>query len=276
MSASIFELVDATGGGCCRLRPDGTVDSVSAGFRTLTGAGEDPSGEPLHALCPELPLLDQLPAGVDADTPVFLQVGHDGVGRELAAARFQHEQEGALVLLVDRSGEARLRRTQARLGRRVEDLEAELAAHERAPRRPRIRSMTSLARRLDEALARARRYRHSVTIVSIRFGEGAPSNDEARKLGETIVGCVRGVDDLGRVDERHYVLVLPHTELAGGQVVAKRVISTLEPFIGAPLALGIAQAGPEERGSAAVQRADQACSQALEGGGGLLLAVALV
>lgn len=277
MHALMFQVIDATGGGACRLRPDGTIEVASPGFSALTGA-KQPAGVELRHLIRELGELDALPDQLEGDSPVFRQVGADGVGRELAVARLPDDDgEGSWLVLVDRSGEARLRRSQTRLDRQIDDLKAELAARERAPRRPRIRSMAELARRLDEALMRARRYRHHVTIMAIRVElPEEVTAERAGEIGEAIVNAVRGVDDLGRVDPQHWILVLPHTDIAGGEVVGKRIQSRLADFEVPALGLGLAQVGPEEAGSAAVERADQACSQAIEDGGGLLLAVALV
>lgn len=276
MTASVHELLDATGGGCCLVRDDGTIESASVGFRALTGAPDSLAGVALATVVPELPSLDQLACAITAETPVFRQVGVDGVGRELAAAVVRGEGSTATLILSDRSGEARLRRTQARLGRQIDDLKAELAAREQAPRRPRIRSMAELARRLDEALMRARRYRHQVTIISIRISSEEPLGDRAAIVGDKLVSCVRGVDDLGRVDAQHWVLVLPHTPLAGGEVVATRIQARLSELGLDLVGVGVAQVGGEEAGSVAVDRADQAATQALDRGGGMLLAVALV
>jgi GGDEF domain-containing protein len=277
MSAALHELIDATGGGCCRLRADGTIDSASPGFLALSAAPEDVTGLEPRAVIAELGELEALPAKVEAGSPVFRHVGADGVGRELAAALVRDPEggSGAVLILVDRSGEAKLRREQARLGRRIEDLEAELAAREHEPQRPRVRSMAELARRLDEALARARRYGHQVTIVSIRIDAEGSLDERASVLGETLAGCVRGVDDLGRADATHWVLLLPHTPLAGGEVVARRIHDRLGELGVTKAGLGVAQVGSEEAGKDAVERADQAGAQALESGGGLLLAVAL-
>ncbi|WP_045116301.1 hypothetical protein [Plesiocystis pacifica] len=268
----VFELIDATGGGCCRLGADETIEAASPGFLSLAGFEGDPSGQTPHALVPELPALAELPERASADAAMFRHVGADGVGRELTAAR-----AGVHLILIDRSGEARLRRTQTRLGRQIDDLKAELAAREREPRRPRVRSMAELARRLDEAIMRARRYRHPVSIVAIRV-EAQASADASlySTVSDTLVSSVRGVDDLGRVDAQHWVLVLPHTPIAGAEVVGKRVQARLGKLELERVAIGVAQVGDEEAGSAAVERADQACTQALEKGGGLLLAVALV
>lgn len=273
MTTELFELIDATGGGACLLREDETVEIASSGFVALTGAPREHVGVRLSTLLAELPGLDQLPEEIVAETPVFRQVGADGIGRELAAA-YVHGRR--ILLVVDRSGEARLRRNEARLDRQIDDLKAELAAREREPRRPRIRSMAELARRLDEALMRSRRYKHEITIVSIQIASDEPLGERARDIGETLVSCVRGIDDLGRVDASHWILILPHTPLAGGEVVARRILDRLAALELNRAGLGVAQAGAEEAGSATVERADQAGAQALEAGGGLLLAVALV
>jgi hypothetical protein len=277
MDPTLFEVIDATGGGCCRLRADQTIAAASRNFVALTG-GKDPVGRPPAELLAELPPVAELPSAVGADPVLVRAVGVDGIGRELAVARMSEPGGGGVLVLVDRSGEARVRRNEARLERQIDDLEAKLAARERQPRRPRIRSMAELTVRLDEALMRARRYQHQVTLVAICVaGEALDSP----AIGETISNCVRGVDDLGQAGDDRWILALPHTELVGGEVVAKRVQARLSAAkLGAAkltaVALGVAQVGADETGSAAIERAEQACAQALEAGGGLLLAVAFV
>jgi hypothetical protein len=277
MTAALHELIDATGGGCCRLRADSTIDSASPGFVALVGARNELTGLHPHAVLAELPALSQLPASISTDAPIFRQVGSDGLGRELAAALVRDRGEsGAMLLLVDRSGEARLRRSQARLGRQIEDLKAELAARDQEPHRPRIRSMSELIRRLDESLARAHRYGHAVTIVAVQIeSEQDAPPDREKRVGDSLLGCVRGVDDLGRVDANDWVVALPHTPLAGGEVVAKRIHERLSGIGLTKVGVGVAQVGLDEPGAVAVERAEQAAGQAMESGGGLLLGVAL-
>ncbi|MFO7565335.1 MAG: hypothetical protein R6X02_22015 [Enhygromyxa sp.] len=277
MDATLFELIDASGGGCCRLRADETIAAASPRFGALTGVVE-PTGRRPQELLPKLPPLAELPPTITDEPLVVRAVGLDGIGRELAVARVLDGsgESGGVLLIADRSGEARVRRREARLGRQLDDLKAELAAREREPRRPRIRSMVELAQRLDEALMRARRYQHQVTIAAIRVERVEPSGADPKALGEALVGCVRGVDDVGRADDDHWILVLPHTELAGGEIVGRRVLATLEGLSLGPVGVGVAQVGAAEPGSAAVERADRVCAQALESGGGLLLAVSLV
>jgi hypothetical protein len=275
MTASLQELIDASGGGCCRLRSDGAIDSASPGFVALVGARSELAGLEPHAVLAEMPPLGQLPPTITAEAPMFRQVGSDGLGRELAAALVRDGESGATLLLIDRSGEARLRRAQARLSRQIEDLKAELAARDQEPHRPRIRSMSELVRRLDEALARAHRYGHAVTVVSVQIEADESLTEREKLVGEKMLGCVRGVDDLGRVDASAWIVALPHTPLAGGEVVAKRIHERLGELGLTKVGVGVAQVGLDEPGAVAIDRAEQAATQAMESGGGILLAVAL-
>jgi GGDEF domain-containing protein len=274
MDATLFQLIDATGGGCCRLRADGSIAAASTNFMAWTGTAE-PVGRQPAELIVELPPLAELPATVGTEPIIVRVVGIDGIGRELAVARALDSSgaSGGVLLIVDRSGEAKLRRNELRLGRQIDDLKAELATRDREPWRPRIRSMAELSQRLDEALMRARRYQHHVTVLSIQANGAASATGN---VDETIVGCVRGVDDVGRAKDDQWILVLPHTDITGGEIVAKRVIAKLEALGLARTAVGVAQVGAEEHGRVAVERADRVCAQALENGGGMLLAVALV
>ncbi|MFV8751614.1 GGDEF domain-containing protein [Nannocystaceae bacterium ST9] len=267
-------LVDALGGGVCRLQADGIMLEASDHFIALTGGGPI-EGRSIHALLPDLPALAELPDHVTRETLALLQVGADGIGRELSAARIGVGEQ-LFVILSDRSGEASLRRREAKLDRQIADLQAELAAREREPRRSRIRTMSDLAARMDEALMRGRRYKHDVTLLAVRLAADHPDAQLGTPVGECLIGCVRGVDDIGRLADDHWLLVLPHTNLEGGSVVGKRVLERLGALGLGTIAVGSAQVGADEPGSKALERADQACLQALERGGGQLLAVAVV
>jgi hypothetical protein len=260
--ATLFKLLDATGGGACQLADDGSISQVSPRFSSLVGTAE-PNGKVPGDLLAELPSLDQVAGSVDADTPVFRQLGSDGVVRELAPALVRVGNETWLIL-VDRSSEARLKRRHARLGRQIDDLRAELEAHEREPLRSRVRPMRELAARLDESLHRSRRYKFDVTVLRVSVEEGEDDR------GKELLSCVRTVDDVGGLGNGTYAILLPHTDLPGGKIVADRIASRLG---GGQLGVGVAQAQGDETGSALVSRAEQACRQALERGGGVLLAV---
>jgi hypothetical protein len=272
--ALALALVDAAGSGVCRLRADGTMVEASARFLVLTGASSI-ADRSIHTLLLDLPALAELPDHVSIETPTLLQVGADGLGRELSAARID-VGEHCFVVVSDRSSEASLRRREAKLDRQLSDLQAELAARDGDPRRSRIRTMTELNGRLDEALMRARRYKHDVTLLTVRVAAAEATTVLLGPIGECLIGCVRGVDDIGRLSDDHWLLVLPHTSLDGGAVVGKRVLDRLGVLELGTVAVGCAQIGGEESGSQALERANQACIDALEQGGGLLLAVALL
>lgn len=236
----------------------------------LTPADAGPDAPSLATLLPDLPPMEALPVRVGDDSPMFVQLGADGVARELAPVLA--EEGGARFLtLVDRSGIARLLRNQAKLGRRVEDLQAELEARARAPERPRVRTMTELAARLEDAISRARRYDHAVACLRIRCGKGY--RDALASLDGTILSCVRGVDEVGTLGEGEYVVVLPHTDLAGGKVVAERIRNRFEKQGQQAPSIGAAQLIGDEGPGALVKRAEGACTQAEQRGGGVLLAV---
>jgi len=65
-------------------------------------------------------------------------------------------------------------------------------------------------------------------------------------------------------------------EVMGAAVVGKRVLERGGALDVGILAIGCAQVGPDELAGKALERADQAALDALEQGGGQLLAVALV
>lgn len=272
--ALALALVDAVGGGVCRLRSDGTMIEASTRFVVMTGATSI-AGKSIHELLLDLPTLAELPEQIGAETPTLLQVGGDGLGRELSAARLEIGEQ-QFVVLRDRSSEASTSRRAAKLDRQVSDLQAELAEHAGDPRRSRVRTAAAVAARMDEALMRARRYKHDVTLLTVRIAAEHAEVALVGPVGECLIGCVRGVDDVGRIADDHWLLVLPHTNLEGASVVGKRVLERLGALELGTIGIGCAQIGSEESGSKALERAELAGLDALERGGGQLLAVALV
>jgi GGDEF domain-containing protein len=263
----IAALIDATGGGACRLDEANRVVSCSRGFARLVGLEGDGTGVMLAEAVPALPKLEEMPGRVGESSASFAQIGSDGVRRQLAPARIEIDGE-PWVVVVDRSREDKLARKQAQLGREIDDLKGELKARARAPAGPRVRTMRELAARLDEAMQRATRYKHEVTVVHVRCGE-SPGADPA----EILLACVRGVDDVGAAGEGSYAILLPHTDLPGGDVVAKRIVGKLRDNGIDGAAVGVAQAHEGEKADGLAARADGACKQAHGQGGGVLLAV---
>ncbi len=97
---------------------------------------------------------------------------------------------------------------------------------------------------------------------------------------ETISACVRNscrmIDVVGRYGGEEFVVLLPETDLAGGKVVAQRVLDTVRtkaiphPGLGAnglvTVSVGVAQ-GPDLEGwKDVLDRADKALYQAKEAG----------
>lgn len=268
--SDFLAFVDALGNGVCGLRTDGTVDAISPGFTALTGLGDDTVGKPVSGLIEGLPALDGIAQHV-ADGGQIRQIGPDGVARELIPVRAGRDDgAGTWLVLIDRSGEEKLRRRQAQLGRKLADLRAELEARQRTPRRPGVRSMHELATRLDEAVQRARRYDHAVTVLRVQLDASKAAEGD---VDEGILGCIRAVDDAGLVGDHDYAVVLPHTDLKGGKIVADRIGARLRDAGCDSVSVGAAQLQREEESSGLVARAEQACLQAVSQGGGILVAV---
>jgi hypothetical protein len=268
--------IDALGHGVCGLRNDGKLDRLSTNFMALTGTDEDALGRTAGELLEELPALDAIPREARPSQPLFRQVGSDGVARELTAvllprAKSSESDGGWWLVLIDRSREAQLRRHHDRLGRRLDDLRSELEARQRVPLAAAVRPMHEFAARLDEAVLRARRYEHAVTILRLRMDAA----DEAaeRDLDPDVLGCIRAVDEAGMVDARDYAVVLPHTDLVGGRIVGERLHRRLIGAGCTRVSVGAAQLQREEESATLVARADRACTQAAATGGGVLVAV---
>jgi len=269
--------VDALGSGACGLRVDGTVDAISAGFSDLTGSGDSAIGKKINDVLEALPPLDAIPQNAGGDELVFRQIGADGVARELTPVLLTRPtsaeiKAGSWLVLLDRSGEARLRRRQAQLGRKLDDLRAELEARQRAPMQPGVLPMRELAARLDEAVRRAGRYEHAVTVLRVGFDVTA-GRDAEPDHGTELLGCIRAVDEVGAVGEQQYAVVLPHTDLAGGKIVAERIQGRLTGVGCSSVGVGVAQLQREEEAANLVARAEDACHQASTKGGGVLMAV---
>ena len=89
-----------------------------------------------------------------------------------------------------------------------------------------------LSRRIRESAGRYERYGEDFSIVV--FGVDSRGTDPARKpdLVRAIVDRIRSglrlVDEVGRLPEDDYALLLPHTGGAGAQVVAERLRADLK------------------------------------------------
>lgn len=255
----MFAAVDATGAGIAVLREDGTLQRASAGFCELLGANGPLRGAALASLAPALPDPSTLGSRIGPDSPVFVH-GSFGRHRRMLAAAQVELGELRLIILADRTQQTRARVDlasggEARTAPRASD----------SPRPARIRPMSEMGERTAHALALARRYRHDVTVIRLEISAQADVD-----LDGIVLGCVRGVDDVGRTGSGRYLLLLPDTDVQGAKIVGKRICTKLQGH-GAP-SLGIAQSQIEEGASALLERAEQACSKAGQRGGGVFVA----
>jgi len=83
----------------------------------------------------------------------------------------------------------------------------------------------------------AHRYRHPLTALVVDIDKlrriereiGRTAGDQSlRTLGGTLGNCVRQMDILGRLDSKKFAIVLPHTDLAGANVVADRIRAAIQ------------------------------------------------
>jgi diguanylate cyclase (GGDEF)-like protein len=83
----------------------------------------------------------------------------------------------------------------------------------------------------------AQRYRHPLTALVVDIDQlrriereiGRTAGDQSlRTLGGTLGNCVRTIDILGRLDNKKFAIVLPHTDLAGANVVADRIRAAIQ------------------------------------------------
>ncbi len=256
----IFAAVDATGAGAAVVREDGTLGESSEGFCELLGFSTPPLGSDLHALLPELPAFEGLPSRLGPQSPAVV---HGSVGRRrriLAVARLELEGQRCLIV-ADRSSEQRSR-AELRTGP-VE--RAARPGESQVPRASRVRPMSEMGERCAHALALARRYGHRVTVIRLEL-----EVSEGVDLDGIVLGCVRGVDDVGRTEPGRYLLLLPDTELGGAKVVCRRIQGKLQGF-GTP-SLGLAQSLASDDAAALLEAAQRACLQAKARGGGLVSA----
>jgi PleD family two-component response regulator len=111
-----------------------------------------------------------------------------------------------------------------------------------------------------------------VTVLRVGFNATAGGDSPADHDSE-VMGCIRAVDEVGAVGECQYAVVLPHTDLAGGKIVAERIQGRLAGVGCTSVAVGVAQLQRDEEAVTLVARAEDACRQANTKGGGVLMAV---
>ena len=139
--------------------------------------------------------------------------------------------------------------------------------------------------RLEPELARARRYRHKVSVLMIDLDWFKKINDTRghlvgdtvlRKLGDILRQEARSVDIVARYGGEEFTVILPDTDLEGGTIFAERLRGRAEKFdfseVGDPLfttiSIGVATLDEDEEVSAEamIQRADSALYRAKQSG----------
>ena len=237
---------------------------VSEGFCELIGSGSAVHGALLSALLPELPRLEDLPSRLDADSPVFVHAQPGQRRRVLAAASV--EIAGARYLVLADRSDGRHRRSQLR------NAAAPGSMADDAPRSGRVRPFSQMGERTAHALALARRYRHEVCVMRLELTLESDEGPSDLGVDGIVLGCVRGVDDVGRAGSGRYMLLLPDTDVAGAKTVAARIVSRMQGS-GSP-SIGIAQSHPQEGPAELLKRAEMACAHAGARGGGVEVAKA--
>lgn len=111
------------------------------------------------------------------------------------------------------------------------------------------------ARELVDELAAARRYRYAVTLVLLhldewsRVAEGSSSDEVLDEVGRLLVQQVRTTDRVAYRGEGEFVIILPHTSLAGGLAVVEKTRARLGDELALDQRAGVAEF-PTDAGTA--------------------------
>lgn len=99
---------------------------------------------------------------------------------------------------------------------------------------------------IEREIRNFERYRSSFSIVSIELipevlskSRSFRTDTSGRGIGSLLKRAVRIVDEVGRLGDYRYALLLPHTSLAGAHVVAGRVVCAIAGHYGVPPTTGI-------------------------------------
>lgn len=97
-------------------------------------------------------------------------------------------------------------------------------------------SYSYMIKRLDEELARARRYKTPLTLVAVRIEDYASMAQVRlpgvlRTVSLVLRHGTRGVDVLGKhSSDDTFLIILPHTAVEGGEILAGRLREAVESF----------------------------------------------
>jgi diguanylate cyclase (GGDEF)-like protein len=139
--------------------------------------------------------------------------------------------------------------------------------------------------RLEKELARARRYRHQLTVLMIDIDWFKDINDTRghlvgdsvlRKLGDILRQEARQVDIVARYGGEEFTVILPDTDLEGGTTFAERLRDRVAKYdfaevgdaLHATVSIGVATftENEEMKAEAIVERSDAALYRAKQAG----------
>lgn len=165
------------------------------------------------------------------------------------------------------------------LVRQLRERQAELEHLSRTDVLTGLSNRTFFFERLDEEIARSRRYGQPLSVLmvdadhfkSINDTFGHSTGDEVlRVLGTRIRESLRTIDVAARYGGEEFALVLPETDLESAEVVATRLLGVARTVTFGPeeaerrltVSIGLAELRPGETAGSLVGRADAALYQA--------------
>lgn len=124
--------------------------------------------------------------------------------------------------------------------RRLFDAEEELAQFRAVDPVTGAGTYSQLKATLDAELARSRRYGRPAACLmfgfddyaGLRYKLGRDACDAyLTRLFQGVLSCLRSADRLFRVDSDEFVILLPETDLAGGRLVAQRILDVMKDIV---------------------------------------------
>ncbi len=146
-----------------------------------------------------------------------------------------------------------------------------------------VANRRTLDRRLDEAIARARRSGHPLCVLltdvdhfkSVNDAWGHATGDEVLKaVARALQSCARATDVVGRLGGEEFVVVCEGTDHEGALVAAERMRAAIKGLrfhtpkgpLSVTSSFGVATLAPAESGHAVLERADQQLYRAKQQG----------
>lgn len=141
---------------------------------------------------------------------------------------------------------------------------------------PRALNYEALLRELDREIGRAKRYRHSLALLVIRFpeGQGEPAAAAVLEQAETGDGA-RRVDQFFAIDQQMFAVICPHAGQTAAPTAARRLIAAIVKAGGYTQGACVGTAAyPADAGEARtlLQRSKAACAAAVSRGSGQAVA----